>query len=509
LAVLVAAWCVLAWLARLPPDLDHRSSHGVPMPDTRIGRGVAALPSASPERSGVWPLSTAIDAFATRVLMVRAADRTLDLQYYIWNADMTGLLLLDEVRQAADRGVRVRLLVDDNGVAGMDAHLLALDAHPNVEVRLFNPFVLRKVRVLGAFVDFQRLNRRMHNKSMTADGLATIVGGRNLGDAYFDSDAHVAFVDLDVLAVGKIAGEVESQFDEYWNSDPARSIASILGPAPPQAAQQLAATLAAARAQPEAARYMDVVARTEVIRSLEQGSLAFDWVPVALAYDPPAKASGKARQSQLLVTQLSAMMGDPQRQLEVISPYFVPGKSGVKTFCDIAARGVRVRVVTNSLAANDVVAVHSGYAKWRAGLLACGVHLYELKATGAGDGPRKPGGWSRPGSSSASLHGKVFAMDKARAFVGSFNLDPRSVQINTEMGLVIDSPGLAGEISGALDRRLAADAYELRLGANGKDLQWIEQAGGRELVYNAEPGVSAGRGWAVWLLSHLPIEHLL
>src|SRR4249919_372836 len=307
LAVLVAAWCVLAWTARLPPDDKRLASHSTPATDTRIGRGLAALPAHTPDRTGVWALSTPIDAFATRVLMIRAADRSLDLQYYIWNADMTGLLLLDEVRQAAERGVHVRLLVDDNGVAGMDAHLAALDAHPNVEVRLFNPFVLRKVRALGALVDFRRLNRRMHNKSMTADGLATIVGGRNLGDAYFDSDAHVAFVDLDVLAVGKVAGEVEGQFDEYWNSGPARSIVSILGPAPPDAAQQLAATLAAAKSEPEAARYMDVVAHNEVIRSLEQGTLAFDWVPVALAYDPPAKASGKARQSQLLVTQLAAM----------------------------------------------------------------------------------------------------------------------------------------------------------------------------------------------------------
>ena len=508
-AVLAAAWCLLAWAARLPPDRDHRVSHVVPAMDTRIGAGLAALPPAAPGLSGVWPLSTPIDAFATRVLMVRAADRTLDLQYYIWNADMTGLLLLDEVRQAADRGVHVRLLVDDNGAAGMDAHLLALDAHPNVEVRLFNPFVIRKIRALGFLVDFQRLNRRMHNKSMTADGLATIVGGRNIGDPYFDSDADVAFVDLDVLAVGKVAGDVDTEFDAYWNSQHARSIVSILGAAPADAAQQLASTLAALRSEPEAERYMHVVARNEVIHALEQGTLAFDWVPVALAYDPPAKASGKARQSQLLVTQLAALMGAPQRQLEVISPYFVPGKQGVKAFCDIAARGVKLRVVTNSLAANDVVAVHSGYAKWREGLLACGVQLYELKPTGVAEAPRAGGGWARPGSSSASLHGKVFAMDRGRAFVGSFNLDPRSIQINTEMGLVIDSPMLAGRISDALDRRLAAGAWEVRLRADGTGLQWLEQADGRTLIYNAEPQASAGRGWAVWLLSKLPIEHLL
>src|SRR4249919_3377230 len=509
LAVLVAAWCVLAWTARLPPDDKRQASHSTPATDTRIGRGLAALPTGAPGSSGVWTLSTPIDAFATRVLMVRAADRTLDLQYYIWNADMTGLLLLDEVRQAADRGVRVRLLVDDNGVAAMDAHLAALDAHPNVEVRLFNPFVLRKVRSLGALVDFQRLNRRMHNKSMTADGLATIVGGRNLGDAYFDGDAHVAFVDLDVLAVGKVAGEVEDKFDAYWNSQHARTISSILGATPAESLPQLSALLAAAKARPDAARYMDVVARNDVIRALEQGTLPFEWVPVTLAYDPPAKASGGVKESQLLVTQLETMLGNPQRQLDVISPYFVPGKRGLKAFCDIAARGVQLRVGTNSLAANDVVAVHSGYAKWRERLLACGVKLYELKPAGAVGEPRAPGSWKRPGSSSASLHGKVFALDRRRAFIGSFNFDPRSVWINTEMGLVIDSPTLAGKISDALDQRVAGGAYEVQLRADGKGLQWLEHKDGKTIVFDDEPAATTGRRWVVWLLSKLPIEHLL
>jgi putative cardiolipin synthase len=255
---------------------------------------------------------------------------------------------------------------------------------------------------------------------------------------------------------------------------------------------------------------MHVVARNEVIHALEQGTLAFDWVPVQLAYDPPAKAAGQARQSQLLVTQLGAMMGHPKRQLEVISPYFVPGASGVKAFCGMAARGAKLRVVTNSLAANDVVAVHSGYAKWRTGLLACGVKLYELKPTGAGDEPRGPGSWVRPGSSSASLHGKVFSMDRTRAFVGSFNLDPRSITINTEMGLVIESPLLAGKISDTLDEKLATAAYEVRLRADGKGLRWLEHAGsGKTVVYDDEPAASSGRRWAVWLLSKLPIEHLL
>jgi putative cardiolipin synthase len=506
--LLAAAWCLLAYLSRLPPDTAKQPSHSQPALETRIGAGIAALPVV-PGRSGVFGLAAPIDAFATRALLVRAADRSLDLQYYIWNGDMTGRLMMNEVLQAAERGVKVRLLLDDNGTSGIDGELAALDAHENIEVRLFNPFVLRGFKPVGYFVDFERLNRRMHNKSLTADGLATIVGGRNLGDRYFDGDEHVAFVDLDVLAVGKVAVDVDRQFDEYWNSPYAHTAASILGAAPPEATAKLAASLLATRDGAEAARYMAAVDRNEVIKALEAGTLEFDWVPVTLAYDPPAKAGGKASRTQLLVTQLTRMMGEPKRQLEVISPYFVPGERGVKSLCAIAARGAKLRIVTNSLAANDVVAVHSGYARWRPDLLRCGVRLYELKPGGEGPAPLKPGAWTRPGSSSASLHGKVFSLDRSRAFVGSFNLDPRSIALNTEMGLVIDSPLLAGKISDALDKRAAAGAYEVRLRKDGKGLEWIEHADGRELVYFDEPGASAARSWSAWLLAHLPIEHLL
>jgi len=507
--VMVATWCVLAWFSRLPADPQHAPSRSLVSKDTPIGRGLAAMPPPAPGRSGIWALPTPIDAFATRVAMVRAATRTVDLQYYIWKGDMTGQLLLDELRLAADRGVRVRLLVDDNGTSGMDADLAALDAHPNVEVRIFNPFVLRRFKPLGLLVDFNRLNRRMHNKSLTADGLASIVGGRNISDPYFDSDAETAFVDLDILAVGKAAGDVGREFDEYWNSRYARSAVSILGEAPPDALRQLAARLVEVKGQPEAARYMAAVDRNELIASLQEGKVAFDWVPVRVAYDPPSKASGEAGAAELLVTQITATMGNPRQQLDVISPYFVPGKSGTQTFCDIARGGAKLRVVTNSLAANDVVAVHSGYAKWRRGLLECGVKLYELKASGEEGASRSKGGWTRPGESSASLHGKVFAMDRQRAFVGSFNLDPRSVTLNTEMGFVIDSPALAGRISDALDKRVAAGAYEVRLRADGKGLEWIEQKDGRTLTYYDEPGATASQAWAAWFLSKLPIDHLL
>jgi putative cardiolipin synthase len=509
LALLAVAWVALALASRLPADPGRVASSSAPMPDTTIGRGVAAL-SQAPGRSGIWGLPNPIDAFATRVLMVRAAERTLDLQYYIWNPDLAGTLLLDEVRKAADRGVRVRLLLDDDGTSGMDDYLRALDAHPNVEVRLFNPFAMRTGKMLGYLGDFSRLNRRMHNKSMTADGFASIVGGRNIGDRYFDSDPRIAFVDFDVLAIGKAPADVGREFDLFWNSEHARSAASILGPAKPGDAQQFSRSLAAVKASPEAKRYLRAVEQSAVIRSLVAGTLAFEWVPVTLIHDSPDKTAGKSTEAQLLLTQLDAILGDPKRELEVISPYFVPGETGVKKLCDISRRGVKLRIVTNSLAANDVIPVYAGFAKARVGLLSCGIALYELKpaenpAPGA---PGKPPLWQRPGSSKASLHGKIFVVDRSRAFVGSFNLDPRSVMLNTEMGFVIDSPTLAGAIAREVDQRVAGAAYELRLRDDGS-VEWLERVGDKIVHYDKEPATSAGRRAAAKLLAWLPIDSLL
>jgi putative cardiolipin synthase len=351
----------------------------------------------------------------------------------------------------------------------------------------------------------------MHNKSLTADGLATIVGGRNIGDPYFDSDPTVAFVDLDVLAVGKAAAQVDRQFDLYWNSEHARSAPSILGPAARGDVGRLAQELGQAAHTPAAKRYLRAVDGSEVITALVAGTLGFEWVPVTLVNDLPSKTAGKARDSELLLTRLTASFGKPSRQLEIISPYFVPGDEGVASLCAIARRGVKLRIVTNSLAANDVVAVHAGYARSRKELLACGVRLFELKPLESAAGspvPAKQSSWRRPGSSHSSLHGKIFSMDRERAFVGSFNLDPRSMRVNTEMGFVIDSPTMAGAISDELDHRLAGGAYELRLDRDG-ELQWLEQRDGRQLVYHEDPGASTGRRAAVWLLSLLPIEDLL
>lgn len=484
--------------------------------DTRLGQALAPLLRAHPDRSGVVTLRDGGDAFAARVLLADAAQRTLDVQYYIWHADTSGTLLLDALRRAAARGVRVRLLLDDNNTSGLDDTLAAFTALANVEVRLFNPFKTRIWRVLGFLVDFERLNRRMHNKSFTADDQVTIVGGRNVGDEYFGAASELMFVDLDILAVGAIASDVSQDFERYWNSAAACPAAALLPPAPPEAGAVLDRQLASHRDDPAARRYAQALAATTFVADVLAGRLRFDWTRVQLVSDDPAKIHGKAEKNELMWPRLQRIVAGSRFELTLESAYFVPGARGVADLAAMASAGVRITALTNSLEATDVPAVHAGYARRRVALLRAGIALYEFKRgvdprAGRTHGLHGSGGSGRhgaPGSSSASLHTKAFTVDGERVFVGSFNFDPRSARLNTEMGLVIDSPALAQSMIEVLDRHLADGAYRVRLGDRGK-LQWVEMLDGGEVVHDTEPGRTFWRRVGVSILSLLPIEWLL
>ena len=500
----LASVLLLTGCGALPPLPDRPSSHYLTdTGDTALGRGVQAV-GVRDGRSGVRALSNPLEAFAARMLLARTAERALDVQYYIWRDDITGTLLLDALRRAADRGVRVRLLLDDNGTSGLDALLLALDAHPQVEVRLFNPYPHRSFKALGYLTDFARLNRRMHNKALIADTQAAVVGGRNIGDEYFGADASLDFVDLDVLAAGPIVAEIATSFDAYWNSTLAYPVAA-LADATPASASAPTQRLTEVTASPATARYGQAVRETDLVAQLAAGTLALDWVPMRLVADPPAKAEGNADPSTWMATDLTTVLGRADREVNLVSPYFVPGARGTAVLARYPEDGVKLRIVTNSLAATDVAAVHAGYARRRTDLLRAGVKLYEVKPDpGASDQPR----WRMMGSSAASLHGKTFTLDRQRAYVGSFNIDPRSIRYNTEMGLVIESPALAGMISESLDRWLPANAYELRLG-EGQRLEWVERTGEGVVVHHEEPRAGLWRRLVASLLALLPIEWLL
>ena len=464
---------------------------------------MSAAASGKEDESGIYPLPQGREAFAARVVLARAAERSLDVQYYIWHEDVTGFLLLSELWDAAERGVRVRMLLDDNGIGGLDKILAVFDAHPNIEVRIYNPYPNRGFKPLGYLTDAKRLNRRMHNKSFTADTQVTVLGGRNVGDEYFGAGEGTLFVDLDVIAGGRAAGEVAAAFDLYWNSDSAYPAEGIVGKPGPNGVAEMKARLAAVRSSPEAVEYVQAIRETKLVESMLARELHFDWSRVQLLYDPPSKTLGKAEKADLLLPDLKHAIGEPRQALDIVSPYFVPGKTGTKTLSAFPQGGVKLRIVTNSLAGNDVGAVHAGYAKSRKPLLRSGALLYELK-------PNAPAGHlkSGEGSSRASLHGKTLSVDRSRVFVGSFNLDPRSANLNTEMGVMIEDPRLAQALSDWVDRAPRTLAYQVILLPDGS-LEWIELTDHGETRYHHEPRTGFFKRLFNKILGWLPIDPLL
>jgi putative cardiolipin synthase len=470
----------------------------------------APAAAAGPAPSGIHPLFDSREAFAARLALAQRATRSLDVQYYIWRNDTTGRLLFEALCAAADRGVRVRLLLDDNNTSDLDDVLASLDAHPGVEVRLFNPFALRRPRILGYLTDFFRLNRRMHNKSFTADRETTIVGGRNIGDEYFGATGAVLFVDLDVLAVGPIVAEVADDFERYWMSRAACPVERLLPRRRAVRSLWHAPGTRRAGVHPVRDAYLATIDELAFERALAERRLPLTWAPTHMVSDDPAKVFDRGVRKAYLPRQIVAIVGTPRATFDIVSPYFVPGASGVRTFARLARQGVRVRVLTNAFEATDVAAVHAGYSKRRRALLEAGVALYELRRGSAviGAAERSERHAGRLGSSGSSLHAKTFAVDGTRVFVGSYNFDPRSAKLNTELGFVIDSAALTQHIATTFEQAVPGNAYEVRLAPRG-ELYWIERGAAGEVRHEVEPGTRWWQRALVRLLAMLPLEWLL
>jgi putative cardiolipin synthase len=500
---------LLAGCASLPP-LEGRTATTA-LADTggtRLGRAVAGDVAANPGKTGIHPLPEGDAAFAARVVLAAAAEKSIDAQYYIWHGDQVGYLLFEALWRAADRGVRVRLLLDDLNTAGLDPTIAALDAHPNVEVRLYNPLVERNARLLNFLTDFERVNRRMHNKSFTVDNQVSVVGGRNIANEYFGAGSGVVYADLDVIAVGAAVQEVSREFDLYWNSPSAYPAAGFVGAPGPDGAAELEARFAATRADPESVAFLEAARATSLVRDLLGGRLALEWTLAQAVYDDPAKTlDTTARTDVLLFPELVRTIGRPEKSFDLVSPYFVPGDEGTAALVALAGRGVKVRVLTNSLASSHANVVFAGYAKRREDLLRAGVQLYEIKTTAARDAREEK--FKLGSSSSAALHAKTFAVDGRRVFVGSFNFDPRSARLNTEMGVVIDSPALARQLAERFDTAAPLVAYEVRLGPDGRSLEWIERTAAGETRHDTEPGTTWFQRRSVDVLSIFPVDWML
>lgn len=461
---------------------------------------------------GVALMREGLTAFAARVALARAATRSLDLQYYAWHGDLTGGLLAREALRVAERGVRVRLLLDDMYAMGRERMLAALDTHPHIEVRLFNATRWRMLGPPGMLLEMLfggwHLDRRMHNKAWIMDGEAAILGGRNIGDEYFDASGHFNFRDLDLVVLGRAAADTQAVFEQYWNHRLARPLRKVSRAAYRSGElRRLSAWLDTACAAPEAQPFFQRLGEHPAVASVLSGEAGSRFIPVGpgavrVVADPPDKASGKAPGAACLAPAILHALRGAEREALLISPYFVPGRIGTTLLEGLAKRGVRVSVVTNSLAATDVVAVHGGYAKYRERLLAAGIAIHELMPTG-------DEGASVFGSRGASLHSKALAIDGALGFVGSFNMDPRSAALNTEMGAFVRAPNLAAQLREEHDRLCdPARSWRVTREAPGR-LAWQGAPEGRMLTVHGEPEASILRRVLARITRWLPVEKKL
>ena len=479
---------------------------GAVSPGSEMESAAAAIPTPAEARAAVSLVPDNLVAFALRAVGARAATRTLDLQYYTWHEDVTGRLLAREVLRAADRGVRVRLLLDDLYVRRTERALATLAQHPCIEVRLYNPFQLRSWGAAGNLAEFlfagYRLNHRMHNKTWIVDGWLAIGGGRNIGDEYFDAAQQFNFRDLDVAVTGEPARQTGALFDLYWNSPRVRPVGEVAAVCRSEGELDgLRRRLDGVAASASCAAYRERLnVSSDLETLLRDGRVTPPAEAVRVVADPPEK--GEARRSVPdVLDAIRDAVDAARREVLLISPYFVPGRRALRSLAALARRGVRIAVLTNSLAATDVLAVHGGYARHRRRLLRMGIELRELKRGGQE-------GRSLFGSSGASLHTKAFVVDSELVFVGSFNLDPRSAYLNTEMGTFVRHPVLGDRLRQEY-ARLADPARSWAVSLRGGRLTWSDRAGGEGRVLHREPDATLTRRILARVLGWLPIEHHL
>ena len=484
--------CALTFTGCATVDLQvpRVESHAWSEPEaTTLGRALVDRAAVADGKSGFYLVASGMEAFALRAALAEVAQRTLDLQYYALHDDVTGQLLLNRLVAAAKRGVRVRLLIDDINIAGDEWNLAMLSAHPNIEVRAYNAFLHRGplaiTRLLEYMSDPVRLNRRMHNKAWIADNAAAIVGGRNLGDQYFEAHSDVNFADLDLFTAGPVVRDISRSFDEYWNSEWSLPIESFVAGAPTaQEAAEFERRLETRMVAFRDTAYARMLRDTQPAARLLSGSLPLVRAQATVIYDEPGKAAPSRPDAghPEFAPRLQPLIQAAAREVILISPYFIPSETVVSHFRSLAARGVRVRILTNSLASTDAPVVHAAYARSRERLLAAGVELHEMRA----DALQR--NW-RIGESSASLHAKAVVVDREYALVGSMNLDPRSRLHNTEVAVLVDNRELALGIGAFFDEAVQpARAFQVVLSANDPvRIAWVTVVDGAVVRYEREP----------------------
>ena len=503
LILLFAAGC-----ATIDYDYPRSESYFLPdTSDTRLAETIEPVVAKHPpDKSGFYPINDGINALAARLLLAERAEKSIDVQYYLIKNDIVGRAFIYSLLEAADRGVRVRLLLDDMFTAGYDVGMAALHSHPNFEIRIFNPFHRGAAgRARSAITGFSRINRRMHNKSFTVDNQITIIGGRNIADEYFGAREDAKFGDLDVAGIGPVVQEVSNMFDTYWNHETALPAPAFVDELvdPATALNDLRARLESSLEEIRDSKYAEAV-RSQLLEYVKSDEQLFEWAPYTLVVDSPDKGiKSKAKEADSITTPLIESLKSADRELIIVSPYFVPRKSGIQALVDMQKGGVDVTVITNSLAANNQFTVHGGYAPSRKPLLEGGIKIYEVRpdADVAGAEIIDASG------ARATLHTKAYIVDDKEVFIGSFNFDPRSAELNTELGVLIRDPELALVYSVLIDEALGDQTFEVFLNDEGK-LRWRGYRDGKEVIYDKEPETTWGQRTKAWFARIIPKSQL-
>ena len=484
---------VLAACGSLPVPRERPEAFAMPVEPAGALAQIALASTPPGEHSGFRLMPLGFYSLDARIQLARRARHSLVVQYYQLENDATGRLLLRSVREAAMRGVKARILVDDLYTAHSQQLLLAIAQTPNVEVRLFNPFCCGRDGFLSRFAasphEISRLNHRMHNKLFIADGVMAVVGGRNIADEYFTLSEAQNFIDMDALVVGKVLPQLERIFDGYWNSNqvwPVQDIVTGTGGRTPTAAD-FDAWIGMAAAPPKIELPpADMLGYGPIAEELDAGRMGLLWGDARAIADPPSKPltmSAAQALSASVTMKVWDLLMDAKTEVDITSPYLVPGENGMAAFEDLARRKVKLTLLTNSLAANDEPLVHTGYARYRLRLLKTGADLYELSPERTTASKR----FGMFGKSLGRLHSKTAAIDRQKIFIGSMNLDPRSATLNTEMGIVVDSPQLAREMLRVISISKLHNSYRLRLGKETQELEWLTNDGEKEVILTTEP----------------------
>lgn len=497
---------LLSGCASLPKDYPRTPSTAFKnYKSTHIGSMFEKETAKHPGKSGFHLIPYGQEAFTARIAMAKMAEKSLDLQYYLWHSDSTGTLLAYHILKAADRGVKVRILVDDIGLEGYDSIIASMDAHPNIQIRLFNPLAHRNFRALDFISDFKRVNRRMHNKTFVIDNTVAIIGGRNIGDHYYAVSKEHNFRDLDIAAAGPVVRQISNVYDHFWNGDWSVPI-SVLADRT-YTKEDLSSAKEAMRQKIATNDFpyaldKDVSSLSSRLISIRDN---FIWAHGEFVWDDPSVMRQKTDyQKGTMIEKLAQRVNSVQKNLYIESAYFVPRDSGIAALKQLNARDVRVRLLTNSMASNDVIPAHAGYAAYRKKLLESGVVLYELRPDAGGN--KITNKKNLTGTNKSGLHTKTMVFDDNAVFVGSFNLDPRSAAINTEGGLYVESKKLAKQVINYMNEGIQLKNSYRVLFDTKKEIAWVSEINGTRVIYHNEPETSNWDRFKSGFIQMLPIE---